>query len=98
MIVTITSASRVVTVHGDLYCKKMCRHFAHKIPADYEGFAGRIEFPVGVCVISTDAEGIDLQVSASNEEDISRLENVVADHLLRMATKDEPLVDWERAK
>lgn len=90
------TTSDVETIHGAFYAKRLCRHFAHKIPATFEGQHARIEFPFGPCTIDVDDTHMHIVVELADESQVERAERVVADHLVRMANKDEPLVGWVR--
>ena len=88
------TTARVETKHGAAYAKRLCRHFAHKIPATAEGRHARIEFPFGPCTIDVDDPYMHIVVEVADESQVDRAERVVADHLVRMANKDEPVVEW----
>ena len=91
----ITEA-KVATPHGVAYTRRLCKHFAHKIPAVADGSHGRIEFPFGVCTIDCDDEFMNFRVELSDASEVERAERVVGDHLVRMANKDDPIVTWQR--
>lgn len=86
----------VKTEFGALYLKRLCRHFAHKVPTTMSGSQGRIEFPFGPNCISVDDEQMHLQIEVNDSAEIDRAEQVVAEHLIRMANKDNPTVKWIR--
>lgn len=91
------STSVVSTPYGEPYLKRLCRHFAHKIPASFEGREGVIELPFASCEISVDDQAMSIRLEAGNQADIERAESVIADHLIRMANRDEPVVGWARS-
>ncbi|NNE34672.1 MAG: DUF2218 domain-containing protein [Rhodothermales bacterium] len=88
--------STVKTSFGASYLKRLCRHFAHKIPATVSGQRGTLEFPFGVCLIDVDDNEMRIQIDVDDTAHLDRAEQVVADHLVRMANRDEPVVTWER--
>ncbi len=90
------TAAKVATPHGVAYTRRLCKHFAHKIPAVADGGHGRIEFPFGLCEIQCDDEFMHISVELTDAGEVERAEKVVADHLVRMANKDEPFVTWQR--
>ena len=91
----ITNA-KVATLHGVAYTRRLCNHFAHKIPASAEGKHGIIEFPFGVCSIDCDESYMHMKIVVTDSTDVDKAESVVGDHLVRMANKDEPVVIWHR--
>ena len=91
----ITEA-KVATPHGLAYTRRLCRHFAHKIPAEVSGNRGVLEFQFGRCTIENDDETMHIRIDVPDADLLDRAERVVGDHLVRMANKDEPVVVWQR--
>ena len=88
--------SIVSTSHGAAYLKRLCRHFSHKLDVSLNDKDGMIHFPFGDCAIEvTDAE-MDIRIDVPDPAELDRAEHVVESHLLRMANKDEPVVNWTR--
>ena len=91
----MNSFARVKTDRASRYCQQLCKHFGHKVPVTFDATMGKIELPMGVCQLAVaDDAYLDLEVSASNERDLSKLEQVVADHFERFAFKEELKVIW----
>ena len=88
--------STVKTAFANAYLKRLCRHFAHKIPASVDGDSGEIEFPFGLCKIETDENEMRIRIEVGDPKDLDRAEKVLADHLIRMANRDDPIVEWVR--
>lgn len=76
--------------------RRLCKHWRHKFPVSFDDEKGQIELPFGVCNMrSTDALTVEL---TSDAEQMPKFQQVVADHLHRMAMKDETLViEWQQA-
>lgn len=89
-----TINAKVTTLHGEAYARRLCRHFAHKIPAAYKGREAAIEFPFGRCTISVSDDSMQFCVELSDPSQVDRAKRVISDHLLRMANKDKPNVVW----
>lgn len=86
----------VKTEFGALYLKKLCRHFAHKVPTRIFGTQGRIEFPFGPNRIDVDKLQMHLQIEVNDPAEMDRAEQVVTEHLIRMAHKESLAVQWKR--
>ena len=91
----ITEAT-VATPHGLAYTRRLCRHFAHKIPVAVEANHGRLEFQFGLCTIDNDDDYMHIRIEVPDAAELDRAERVVGEHLIRMANKDEPVVTWRR--
>ena len=74
--------------------KALCNHFARKITAGYEGDKGYVQFQDGKCELTATPNTLTLQVQAENAEHLSRLKQVVVDHLLRFAPGEDLQVHW----
>ena len=72
---------------------QLCKHFAHKIQASFDADSGRIAFPFGLCELATGEDLLVMCVSAANDEDLARMEDVIARHLVRFAFREPPQVD-----
>jgi hypothetical protein len=96
---THASAALVRTPKASGYLQQLCKHFGHKLPVGFDERAGRIEFPMGVCTLAAapDAGTLALHASAASAEDLARLEDVVARHLVRFAFREELEVTWSAA-
>ncbi len=97
----MSSEARVSIASPRRYLGQLCKHFGHKMPATYaEDYgSGRIEFPdLGVCTLeAADAGGLlVMQAAAGTEDELARLEAVVARHLERFAFRDPLTVTWQR--
>jgi hypothetical protein len=89
--------ARVTTEHGAAYVKKLCRHFAHKVPTQQADNKARIEFPFGHCRIETGDKHVHFSMVVDNPDAIDKAEQVVAEHFIRMANRDKPEVVWLRS-
>ncbi len=86
----------IETNKAERLMKALCNHFARKINAHYEGNKGYIEFVgMGKCEITATASSLTLQVDAENEDNLSRLKQVVADHLLRFMPGETIQISWK---
>ena len=93
---TIRSEARVATPRSARYLGQLCKHFAHRIPASYEGGQGRVEFPTGVCEMEASGDVLILRASAADSPSLAQVEDVVAQHLERFAFRDKPEINWNR--
>lgn len=97
----LISKSTVSTDRASRYLQQLCKHFGHKIPVTFTPEKGEITFSFGICnLIATSAE-LMLSVHASGknaETDLEKLENVIADHLVRFAFRENLEMQWERTQ
>ncbi|HWK12791.1 MAG TPA: DUF2218 domain-containing protein [Rhizobiaceae bacterium] len=87
----------VRTDHASRYLQQLCKHFAHKLPVEFDPERGLIRFAMGDCRLKAEDGGLRLEIEAPNPDDIERLGNVVANHLIRFAFREEMQVEWKQA-
>jgi len=72
---------------------RLCRHWSHKFNVELGEGHGSVAFPNGSCEFAAEA-GL-LQVSLRMPEDCqARMQQVVAEHLQRMAGSEPLTVQW----
>jgi hypothetical protein len=76
------------------YLQQLCKHFAHKVPAEFTPEAGSITFPFGKCTLAAQGNLLAMTVNAESEADLDRLKEVIASHLERFAFRDKPTIVW----
>lgn len=88
------SHTHVATANAERLTKRLCNHWRHKFPVDIEAGSAKIQFPNGVCSLTNVDGGLAVSMQVSEENELPRMRQVVADHLQRMAG-DEPLTfNW----
>ena len=92
-----SATASVTTPKAASYAAQLCKHFAHKVPARFEGSDGEVTFAGGTCSLHVEGETLTMTIDAEGEEALSRLQEVVASHLLRFAFREEIAVAWQPA-
>jgi DNA-binding PadR family transcriptional regulator len=95
---TLKSTATVSTPKAARYAAQLCKHFAHKIPAHFEGSDGEIGFGAGTCRLHAEGETLTTTVEGADEEAVARLQDVVGRHLVRFAFREELAVVWGPAE
>lgn len=93
-----SSQARAQTPLARRYLHQLCKHFQHKLPVTLGDVQGRIDFAAGICELdAADADGVlQMRLTADDEAGLTRLQEVVARHLVRFGFRDEIAVDWTR--
>jgi len=92
------SEARVALESPGRYLGQLCKHFAHKLPVTLEEKQGSITFAMGTCRLRVDEGLLVLRAEAEVAEDLERLQDVVARHLLRFAFRTPPEIKWLPSK
>lgn len=76
---------------------KMCKHFAIKVPVDFDSQRADIDFRFGRCRIQREGERLRLHCEAGAEEQLRRVQSVLDEHLALMARDRHLTVPWQVA-
>jgi hypothetical protein len=90
----LESQAVVLTELPARYMGQLCKHFAHKLPVVLEERSGSIDFPIGLCTLRADTGALVMRLASATAEDLARLQDVVARHLLRFAFREPPEIVW----
>lgn len=89
------SSTRIPTPQASKYILKLCRHFAHKVPARFSEHEGQVRFLQGQCVLKADADGLDIYMQADAPEKIPGMHFIIDDHLHRFARTEVLAYAWK---
>ncbi|MGR4865527.1 DUF2218 domain-containing protein [Caulobacter sp. LARHSG274] len=92
------SHARLTTDKAARYMTQLAKHWSHRFEVALDATSARIPLPLGTCVMLAEPDGLNVTVEAPVMESLARLEDVVAEHLLRFAFR-EPVtrLAWTRA-
>lgn len=95
---TATSRALVPTAHASRYLQQLCKHWSHKFEVSFDATQGTVPFPEGRKVdFHADETTLTLDVTAEDEAGVARMEEVVANHLVRFAFREELVIEWNRS-
>lgn len=89
------SSTHIPTPVASKYILKLCRHFAHKVPAQFTEHEGRVRFLQGQCVLKAHAHGLDIYMQADAPEKIPGMHFIIDDHLKRFARTETLAYAWQ---
>ncbi len=88
------STASVATEHASRYLQQLCKHWSHKFSVDFSPTEGRIDLGEGRVVdLRADDHALTVNVDA---EDLPRMEQVVVDHIVRFAFREELKFEWRQ--
>lgn len=93
------SIASVPTASGSRYLQQLCKHWAHKMPVEFDAGQGRVSFPSGAVAIMTAVpDALQVRIETPDEVNLADMQDVVARHLDRFAFREAPLAfDWRPA-
>ena len=90
----ISSTTSVKTATASRYLQQICKHFSHKIEVEFTPETGWIQFDFGKAELEASKDTLTIVAKANNQENLVRLQNVVASHLERFAFRETLVMDW----
>ncbi|MBP5858406.1 DUF2218 domain-containing protein [Marivibrio halodurans] len=84
----------VETEKASRYLQQLCKHFGHKIPAEFDEWSGRLTFEPGLCLLRATEGRLDVYCVAREDEKLEILRKVMGDHFERFAWKDSLTFTW----
>lgn len=91
------SSATVVTPNAGRYMVQLCKHFGHKVPAQWNDHEGRITFEIGEAALRAAPSTLMMVAKAGDPESLTRLEQVMDSHLKRFAFREPQMdVEWRR--
>ena len=91
------STATITTVEPARIILRLCKHWGHKFPVAYDDAQGRIELPMGVCLLRAGDGQLSVRLEAAPDADVAHFEQVVAEHAQRMARGESYVWDWTRS-
>lgn len=89
--------AKVTTGESGRLINRLCKHFSHKIKAEWTDSEGLLTFSIGQCHLSDRGDHLLLACSSPNESELQELGEVVASHLIRFAGTEVSSVQWQAA-
>ncbi len=91
------STAEVETANAGKYLVQLAKHWSHRFPdLTWNDTRAEIPFPIGNCVFTSKENVLTIVLNVSDEENASRLENVVVEHLNRFAFRESLDIVWRR--
>jgi hypothetical protein len=108
----LTAEAQVETGRPSRYLVQLCQHFSHKggflghrrpaflmpdlIHVEWSETHGIVSFGWGQCTMQASTGILTLHAEADSEENLQRVQDVVARHLGRFGRRDHLAVNWQR--
>lgn len=84
----------VTTPFGSKYINKLCKHFTHRVTAEWNEWNGTVHFDIGKCFISATNESLTFLCEANTESELNAILETVKSHFDRFALKDQLVLNW----
>ncbi|MCH7337787.1 DUF2218 domain-containing protein [Acinetobacter sp. NIPH 2699] len=89
----MNSTTQITTIEGKRISKRLVNHWKHKFEVAETDTYSKIFMPTATVTLTPQQQHLDILIE-NQQEDVERLEQVVIDHLNRMA-QQEFTAEWE---
>ena len=93
----LNAQADVPTAEASKYLQQLCKHFQHKIPAQFDEHAGTLDFSEGRATLKAESGLLKMKVEGRDEASLKSLEDIVARHLQRFAFRERLEIVWTEA-
>ena len=92
----LTSTATIATAEPARIILRLCKHWGHKFDVAYDDVQGRVDLPMGLCLMQAVEGQLRFRLEGAPDADLDRFEQVVAEHAQRMARGEAYVWDWRR--
>jgi uncharacterized protein len=89
-----TSTAQVRTGDAGSYLRKLCQHWSHRFPVEFDASQGRIQLPEATCMLHATPDGLNVRLELQQGADDAHLRRVVEEHLQRFGFREELKFLW----
>lgn len=84
----LISTAHFPTAKGSQYLQQLCKHFAHKVPVDYDTHQGSATLSTGSAHLVASESGLDVRVEAEDAKGLIQARFAVDKHLVNFAFRE----------
>ncbi len=92
----VVDVAVVPTKNAASYLRKLCRHWSHRFPVEFNDRHGVIELPQAKCILDAEPATLIVRLELQENTDEARLRKVVEEHLQRFGFQEELVFAWTR--
>ena len=92
----LSSAVQIQTSDPSRLIRRLCKHWSHKFEVDFDDRHGHIALGETQCSLAAGEHSLTATLQTMDEEQLTRMEAVVADHLQRMSADETFKFVWQR--
>ena len=92
----LSSTLQIQTSDPSRLIRRLCKHWSHKFEVDFDDRHGHIALGETQCSLAAGENSLTATLQTTDEEQLTRMEAVVADHLQRMSADETFNFAWQR--
>lgn len=94
-----TSSAQVPLSDSGRVLHRLCKHFSHKVKAQWDPTQGFVDFAVGTAILRATPHALCLECEAGSRTELAEVEQTLERHLAPMSglPAEAVALTWERA-
>jgi hypothetical protein len=88
------TSTQIQTTDDSTYIRKLCRHFAHKVPVVHTELEAQVQFLQGPCIMKADARSLSIYMQTDAPDGIRAMQFIIDDHLQRFVRFETLSYQW----
>lgn len=81
---------------AERYLAQLCKHFAHKVEAEWQNGQGHVDFGFGTCALKAADGFLRVACKADTDDHLRRVKYILEDHIVRFGWRESLSVEWSR--
>ncbi|BBH14489.1 MULTISPECIES: DUF2218 domain-containing protein [Chromobacterium] len=94
----LSSRAQLTTPNADKVLYKLCKHYALKVPVEFDSHQAHVHFPIGECRIQRQDDTLDMICAADAADKLAKIEFIMDEHLGLMAKTPDLKLDWAKTE
>jgi hypothetical protein len=95
----LVERGQFATANASRYLQQLCKHFAHKVRVRFDTEQGEADLPPGLARLRATETVLLVEITADNEDGLTRARHVIDSHLERFAFRESfKTMDWRRSE
>lgn len=90
----VNKHAMVETKEASRFLRMLCKHFGHKVPADWNDTSGWVEFAMGRCDMNAQETALNITCQAENDADLTVVADTIKSHFDRFAQRQGLILNW----
>ena len=91
----LISKALITVENPSRYINRLCKHWSHKFTIEQTEQHSSIDFGTAHCTLTHADDQLTLKLSSASAAELEKMQQVVANHLIRMSSKHISDVSWD---
>lgn len=84
----------IATDEAARFVRMLCKHFAHKVKADWDEQRGWVEFAMGRCDMQAREKDLQVRCQAANQSELEEVADTIKSHFDRFTQPQGLVLEW----